>query len=259
MALQTVTEQNLMIAERSSLVAGAERFRTLACAALVGALLASAAGCSLISLKSPEKPLSTRDLNARILTREFSDHFIATVGQTADEISAGTEDPQTRLNALKWKIAAAAKSQRAASQMAPMMSLLDTWALSVQMSDYLATGTGRTLFGAEQSLAMTLAAELAREAEDLARRLTAPDEFAKDERFIADYAHAHPIESLYFARPSIVDAWTGHGLRSIGGRGGSTADVRRDGPGAGGLAGPTGGPGVGSQRRRSANSAATIG
>src|SRR3989440_5430528 len=41
------------------------------------ALLLCVAGCSLISLKTPERPLSSRDLNARILTREFSYHFIA--------------------------------------------------------------------------------------------------------------------------------------------------------------------------------------
>jgi len=208
MDLHTVTEHKLMTAERSPLAAGAERFRTLARAALFGALLVSAAGCSLISLKSPEKPLSTRDLNARILTREYSVHFISAVGQTADDIASGATDPGIRLDALRWKIAASGRSLSAASQMAPMMSLLDTWALSVQMSDYLATGAGQSLFGARQTLATTLAADLAREAEDLARRLTTPDEFAKDRQFIDGYAHVHPIEDLHFTRMSIVNAWT---------------------------------------------------
>jgi hypothetical protein len=92
--------------------------------------------------------------------------------------------------------------------MVPMMGLLDTWALSIQMSEYLASGTGRTLFGTRQAAAVTLAAELAREAEDLARRLTTPDEFQKDQQFIDAYARAHPIESLEFARASVVDLWS---------------------------------------------------
>jgi len=176
--------------------------------AALAALMASVASCSLISLKSPEKPLSTRDLNARILTHEYSAHFIAAVEQTADQISAATEDPAARLNALRWKIAALDTSERAASQIAPMMGLLDTWALSVQMHQYLADGAGRALFAAQQPLAVALAAELAGQAQELARRLTAPDEFDHDQRFIDSYARAHPIESLQFARASIVDLWT---------------------------------------------------
>lgn len=171
-------------------------------------LIAGFAGCSLISLKSPEKPLSPRDLQARILTREFSSRFIGAVEQTADEIAAGTQDSDIRLNALRWKIAAAAKSQHAAGQMAPMMSLLDTWALSIQMSDYLAGGSGRALFGTQQMLAVTLAADLSQEAQDLVRRLTTPEEFGKDQRFVEDYARAHPFQNLHFARDSIVDSWT---------------------------------------------------
>jgi len=171
-------------------------------------LLASIAGCSLISLKSPEKPLSKRDLDARILTREYSARFIAAVAQTADEIAAGAPDSATALNALKWKIAATGQSQRAASQMAPMMGVLDTWALSLQMSNYLATGEGRDLFDKEQPLAVALAADLAREAENLTRRLTTPDEFVKDQRFVLEYAASNPIESLHFARASVVDLWT---------------------------------------------------
>src|ERR1700686_4390244 len=176
--------------------------------AALAALMASVASCSLISLKSPEKPLSTRDLNARILTHEYSAHFIAAVEQTADQIAAATEAAAMRRNALRWKIAATEMSERAAGQIVPMMGLLDTWALSVQMQQYLADGAGRALFAAQQPLAVALAAELAGQAQELARRLTAPEEFAHDQRFIDGYARAHPIESLGFVRASIVDLWT---------------------------------------------------
>ncbi|MGA2189456.1 MAG: hypothetical protein ABSH33_13065 [Steroidobacteraceae bacterium] len=172
------------------------------------AVMECVTGCSLISLKSPEKPLSTRDLNARILTREYSAHFISAVGQASDEVASGTADPEIRLDALRWKIAAAGRSLSAANQMAPMMGLLDTWALSVQMSEYFSTGAGQSLFGARQPRATQLAADLASEAEDLARRLLAPDEFAKDRQFIEGYSRAHPIADLHFTRPSIVNAWT---------------------------------------------------
>jgi len=171
------------------------------------ALALSGAGCSLISLKSPETPLSTRDLNTRILTREYSARFIAGVAQSADAIATDSPDAGVQRDALRWKIAAAGASQRAASQMAPTMSLLDSWALAVQMEDFLSSGAGQSLFGSEQPRALLLATTLSQEAQDLSRRLLPAAEFEHDQRFIADYARVHPIESLQFARASIMELW----------------------------------------------------
>jgi hypothetical protein len=198
----------LTVRMRSASQRGAGLLRSTPRAAACALLLASIASCSLVSIKSPEKPLSARDLNARLLTHEYSAHFIAAVEQTADQISAASPDPAVRTNALRWKIAAAAKSERAASQVVPMMGLLDTWALSVQMQQYLAEGAGRAVFAGQQAQAVTLAAQLAAQAQDLARRLTTADEFDHDQHFIDDYARAHPIESLQFARASIMDLWS---------------------------------------------------
>jgi len=175
--------------------------------AALSAFAAVLGGCSLISIKTPEKPLSTQELNARVLTHEYSARFITSVAQTADQIAAASDDKDVRLNALRWKIAAAGASEHAASQMAPMLSLLDTWALAVQMRDFLAVGPGRTLFGPQQSLAVKLAVDLAEEATDMARKLGTPQEFAAQQRFINDYASAHPITGLDFARASVVGLW----------------------------------------------------
>jgi hypothetical protein len=170
-------------------------------------LVAALAGCSLISIKSPEKPLSTRDLNARILTHEYSTSFNSAVAQTADQIAAASDDADVRLNALRWKIAATGASQHAASQMAPMLGVLDMWALTVQMRDYLAVGAGQSLFGPQQHVAVSLAVELAQQAQEMARKLDTPEEFATQQRFISDYAGAHPITALDFARASVIDMW----------------------------------------------------
>src|SRR5207248_8765755 len=72
------------------------------------ALLLCVAGCSLISLKTPERPLSSRDLNARILAREFSYHFIAVVAQCADDIGAPDGDPRVPVKPLRGRFGAAA-------------------------------------------------------------------------------------------------------------------------------------------------------
>ena len=185
----------------------ASRLSPLIRYAVAGWLLSSVAACSLLSIKSPEKPLSPRDLNARILTREYSARFIGSVEAAADEIDATRGDAGTHLNVLRWKIAAASKSQRAAGQMAPMMALLDSWALAVQMSNYFTDGAGKDVFGAQQPLAASLAAALAHDAQDLTQRLASSEEFAKYRSFIDDYVQAHPFANLQFERASVVELW----------------------------------------------------
>jgi len=167
------------------------------------------AGCSLITLKSPERPLSSRDLNARILTREFSYRFIALVTQCADDIAAHDTDPEVLANALRWKIGAAAESQRAATRLAPMMALLDSWALASQMQQFLSPGQpGGALLGSHQEAALTVASELDEGAQELARRLIAPGEFARYQQFVASYAHEQPLRDLQFVRASVVELWS---------------------------------------------------
>ena len=179
--------------------------RLLACLSLVLCV----EGCSLVSLKSPERPLSTRDLNTRILTREFSHHFISAVEQRADEIANSESDPRIVANALRWKIGAAIESQRAAMRMAPQMSLLDTWALASQMKAFLSPGNaGGALFGSHQEAALSIASELDEDAHTLARNLIPPRELEKDGAFVERYASEHPLISLDFVRASVVELWT---------------------------------------------------
>jgi DNA-binding transcriptional MerR regulator len=183
------------------------------------AMLLCVAGCSLISLKTPERPLSSRDLNARILTREFSYHFIAVVEQCADKIAANDSDSEVLTNALRWKIGATAESQRAATRLAPMMALLDTWALASQMQQFLSQGrAGGALFGSHQEAALTVASELDGGAQNLARRLIAPGEFEQYQQFVATYTSEHPLTSLEFVRASVVELWSqrsGAGARLV--------------------------------------------
>jgi hypothetical protein len=182
--------------------------RSIQLAACTAALLA-VAGCSLLSFKSPERPLSTRDLNARILTRELSAEFVTAVIRGADEIDATEKDPVLLENTLRWEIAAVGESRRAATRMAPMMSLLDTWALAVQIKDFTSVGgPGGSLFGVHQQSVQAISDKYADDAQALARRLIAPRDLPDYQRFVADYVREHPLRDLDFARPSVVDLWS---------------------------------------------------
>lgn len=176
---------------------------------LCGALSLALSSCSLISLKSPERPLSPRDLNARILTRELSAQFVTSVNRCADDIAASEHDPRVLENTLRWEIGAVGESRRAATRLVPMMSLLDTWALAVQMQTFTAQGApGGALFGSHQQAVRDVSDTYASDAQALARRLLAPHDFAAYRTFVEQYVREHPLADLTFARPSIVALWS---------------------------------------------------
>lgn len=176
---------------------------------LAGALLLGGAGCSLLSLKTPERPLSARDLNARILTRELAAQFQTAVTRCAANIEATEQDQTVLDNALRWEIAAFAESRRASTQMAPTMSLLDTWALAAQMQAFMAAGApGGALFGAHQEAVRQVSGDFAEGAAELARRLLSAPDFARYQAFVEQYAQQHPLLDLTFARASVMELWS---------------------------------------------------
>jgi hypothetical protein len=182
-----------------------QRFGLVFAAAIVSLALS---GCSLFSFNSPEKPLTTRDLNTRILVYEFADRFATDVTQTSDAIAAADVEPEIRLSALQWKISAVAANQRAATQIAPQMALLDSWALAIQMRFFLVEGAGAKLFGAKQGDAIATAEGLVVQIEAIGARVTPAKELQRYRTFVAEYAAAHPLADLSFVRGSVVEPWT---------------------------------------------------
>ena len=183
-----------------------------ACAALLPLaallLVAALAGCSLVSFKSPERPLSERDMNARILTRELTTHFIEANGRNTDSILASETDPAVINNALRWEVGVILTTRQAETQLAPRMSLLDTWALALQLQGFVGPGgPGAKLFGTHQAAVRTLTDSYAEGMHTLARSLLTPSEFADYQGFINDYVSAHPLQNLKFARVSVIEEW----------------------------------------------------
>lgn len=183
--------------------------RTVGAAMVTCIVLAGAGGCSLISLKTPEKPLSPRDLNTRVLTRDYSNSFVAAVEKAALDIAANETDQVVLESSLRWQIAAVAESRRAATRLAPLLSLLDTWAFAAQMDAFVAEGgAGSALFGRHQSRVRALSAQLAVEATDLARRLLPAREFADYQGLVEEYVRKYPLEDLRFTRVSVEELWS---------------------------------------------------
>jgi len=170
------------------------------------ALAVSLAGCSLLTIESPAKPLPERDLNARLLTRDFALVLIAAVTRAADEISASS--PERELDTLRWKINASSEIRQAVTQTAPLVGLLDAWTFTLQMQEFFVSGAGRELFGEQQSIASDVCNELAFEIERIATALLNGAELARNRAFVRNFVAANPLADTRFDRQSVLAAWT---------------------------------------------------
>jgi hypothetical protein len=61
-------------------------------------------GCSLLSIKSPEIPLTAREQEARLLTRDYAAHFAATITHLIDEAQYADADSAIKAQALRLKL-----------------------------------------------------------------------------------------------------------------------------------------------------------
>jgi hypothetical protein len=178
------------------------------------------AGCSLLTIKSPETPLTEREQEARLLTRDYAAHFATTITHLIDDAPHGDAEHAIQSQALRLKLGAVTEITRASTGLSPIASLIDTWAFSVQFRDFLVTGAGAQLLGGAQSDVARGATRLAAEADALARKVTGSD-YPRYQTFVLSYAARYPLESADLARPSVLSAWSieGHDkspLRAVG-------------------------------------------
>jgi hypothetical protein len=175
-----------------------------------GLLLAGSvlAGCSLLTIKSPEKPLTPREQEARLLTRDYAAHFAGTITHLLDEAPHGNRDPAIQLQALRLKLGAVTEITRASTGLSPIVSLLDTWAFAVQLRDFLVAGAGAHLLGSAQPEVRLGVTKLADEADALARKAAGSD-YPRYQAFVADYAQRYPLQSADLVRASVLSTWMG--------------------------------------------------
>jgi hypothetical protein len=163
-------------------------------------------GCSLLTIKSAEVPLTPREQAARLLTRDYAAHFVAAMTRAMDEVPPGGDDPALGSRALRLKVGSVTEITRASTGLSPMASLIDTWAFAIQLRDFLTSGAGAQLLGSAQPQARLTAAQLADEADAVARRVSGPD-YARYQRFVAVYAQDNPLEGPDCARASVLASW----------------------------------------------------
>ena len=161
-------------------------------------------GCSLLTIKSPEIPLTAREQEARLLTRDYAAHFATTTSHLIDDASRGNTNPAIRLQALRLKLGAVTEITRASTGLSPMGSLLDTWAFSLQFRDFLTHRCGRAeiLGGAQLEVNAAARRSSVDEADALARKVSGSD-YSRYRAFLSGYVEHNLLQNADLVRPSV--------------------------------------------------------
>jgi methyl-accepting chemotaxis protein len=153
-----------------------------------------------------QRPLAqqAQQLEIEQQNRDLVEYFKTTVDQTAVELERRAVNQEQRRAAIRFRVRLTDKCNDAAGEPDPRRVLLNIWALSRRTVDYLTTGSGRTLFGDRQQMAVDAMVAVLSAVEEVARDCFGEDAFEEVKREVVAYAHANPMQAT-LARQSAQD------------------------------------------------------
>ncbi len=178
----------------------------------------AAGGCASVPSQSasmqaaPDLVVSANRLQLR--TFELGRTLSTLIEQAADSIQAVSTDPVVQQRALLWKISGIPLVQEAALRIDPLVAGVDLIAFTVQQLGYLTTGSGREVFGPQQSIAVAAAAESERRALAVGASSVKGDTLRTVvEANMRRWAANHPMHGPNLTRASVLDSdWDALGL-----------------------------------------------
>ena len=173
-------------------------------------LLLAFAGCDMI--RGQQGMLEKNVKGAKISTRQlgfsmndFIARFADQVEESADRISAETNDASVKRNALLWKIHGIPACFHAALRNDAYVAYFDLAVLCRQMVQFFDGGAGRDVFGEQQPIAIETSKSLLLEMNVVGETFAPSPEFVReDEALMQSFVDKEPIQSLQFARASVI-------------------------------------------------------
>jgi hypothetical protein len=171
-------------------------------------ILALLLGCRLDTMPpggvAERRELSVVGAELRIRVRALTGPYVGAIEEFADAAARDCgSDPEVRMRALEWKLAAIPQVQDALFQPDPLVGLLDGWAYAVQMRAWLESPAGGVAFGECRDAAAAAMGRIAAAARKIADEI-APDRGQVAEELVRKWAAAHPLRSLFLPRPTIA-------------------------------------------------------
>lgn len=138
----------------------------------------------------------------------YAARFGAYVSDASEDIASESPDRAIRRRTLIWQMKMIPPVQEAAFADTAQEGFLRVLGLAIAQDQYLSTGEGRNLFGAQQHIAVEAAEWLRDDAKDIAARLLPPDKLAKVMEEVTALVDKNPIVGRDFSLQRIVQART---------------------------------------------------
>ncbi|MFV0378911.1 MAG: hypothetical protein ACK5JD_16595 [Mangrovibacterium sp.] len=175
---------------------------------LLAAFVLLANSCSLmkLSIETPGKPLSSRQLTTRALVRNFVNQATDAVARSADSIAQlAANEPLFQINAIRWKLSAASAYTRAGYQTVPESSLTDVWVLTRQWNQFM-NAQADSLFGNYGKLAQNTCLQLLTNWELLLEKQYNQADYDQLSEFVSEFAANHRLHSFSTQAPQTMAA-----------------------------------------------------
>lgn len=154
--------------------------------------------CSLVKIESEQKPLTTTDLNTRLLTQSFVRSAADKVEKAADSIFDYSEDIELQKNSLYWKINTLSSFRKVGFQTSPKLALMDSWALMIAAKNYFSLDETKKTFHPYDKLVIETTEDNLKEIQKIAQHLLSDTDFVNHKEFVEDYARKNSLKSLVF-------------------------------------------------------------
>jgi hypothetical protein len=144
----------------------------------------------------------------RVRMRTLVEPFAAVIVESADRIMETAPDRDIRREALLFKIQAVPAMREALFRPHPFNAILDSWALSWQLTDYFETGRGSIVLGDAAPVAAASCRYLGAQIESVAASMTHSGDVSDTRAFTRKWAAEHPIDYSIAGRESTVSLVT---------------------------------------------------
>lgn len=166
-------------------------------------------GCELVSvnIESSTTPLTQKELNMRLLTREFAAQYFKETEKGADAIVENAQSKSQYNQAVLWKIYAIEGMQLSIFRVSPEAALLDAWIFANQVKEYYSSGIGQSIFGKQQYIAVDTSEYLSTQINQLAKDLLTRNEYKKMQLFVHEFTKNNAFTGHVFTRTPAFQSW----------------------------------------------------
>ena len=146
--------------------------------------------------------MSPTELRTRM--QELSVICAGIIEKSGDEIIALTNDPAVKRKALLWKMNSIPAVYKAFYNPKPLLAMLDSWALSLQMKQFFKSEAGQKAFGKWHIYGWDAAVLMETQMVELVKLMSPAGDISLAENFIQSWSDDHPIQIPFFVRESMV-------------------------------------------------------